>query len=365
MKPIVLLGEAYGDNEEKINAPFVGASGLELLRMLEEAGLLLLTAADKDYIARYWRERNPLLLDMVWRLHPEFHRTNVFMRHPPGNKIEFFCGGKKEGIVGYPAIKPSKYVRREFIPEIERLGDELVRLDPNLVICLGNSALWALCGTTGVGKLRGTTCLSSHTVTGIKCLATYHPAAVLRQWELRPVTVVDLMKARREAEYPEIRRPKREIWIEPGVEDIERFINDHIMECNSLSVDIETSGNRITCIGFASSPQLSIVIPFDAPGAKARNYWDSKEKEEIVWQLVKGVLENRSIRKLFQNGLYDIAFLWRAYGIKVYGAEHDTMLLHHALQPESLKGLGFLGSVYTDEGAWKHMRKTETIKRDE
>jgi len=41
------------------------------------------------------------------------------------------------------------------------------------------------------------------------------------------------------------------------------------------------------------------------------------------------------------------------------------MLLHHALQPESLKGLGFLGSIYTDESNWKLMRKSTTIKRDE
>ena len=52
-------------------------------------------------------------------------------------------------------------------------------------------------------------------------------------------------------------------------------------------------------------------------------------------------------------------------GLRTYGASEDTMLLHHALQPESLKSLGFLGSVYTDEGSWKGMRKTETIKADE
>jgi DNA polymerase I-like protein with 3'-5' exonuclease and polymerase domains len=79
---------------------------------------------------------------------------------------------------------------------------------------------------------------------------------------------------------------------------------------------------------------------------------------------VRRVLEDRSIRKLFQNGVYDISFLLRAYGIKTMGAAEDTMLLAHALQPESLKGLGYLGSIYSDEGAWKHMRKKdETIKR--
>ena len=33
------------------------------------------------------------------------------------------------------------------------------------------------------------------------------------------------------------------------------------------------------------------------------------------------------------------------------------MLLHHALQPESEKGLAFLGSVYTNEASWKMMRQ--------
>jgi len=43
------------------------------------------------------------------------------------------------------------------------------------------------------------------------------------------------------------------------------------------------------------------------------------------------------------------------------------MLLHHALQPESLKGLGYLGSIYTNEHNWKIMRDrvTKTIKRDD
>lgn len=51
--------------------------------------------------------------------------------------------------------------------------------------------------------------------------------------------------------------------------------------------------------------------------------------------------------------------------MKTYNAEHDTMLLHHALQPESLKGLGYLGSVYTDEQSWKQMRVRTTIKRED
>lgn len=366
MKPIVLVGEARGENEERISSSFVGASGIELLKMLNEAGIVELTKVDQEYIYKFYNTGDPHMLDMVWRLHPEVYRTNVFNRHPPGNKLEVFCGTKQEGIKGYPALLKAKYCRQEFIPELERLGDEIAEIDPNLVICLGNTPLWALAGTTGVSKLRGTTRLSSHTVTGYKLLPTYHPAAILRQWENRPITVADLIKAKREAEYPEIRRPQREIWIEPTLEDLEAYYELHIRGCRLLSTDIETSGNQITIIGFSPSPRTALVIPFVDERKKGKSYWPSREAELTAWRFVARILGDRTIPKLFQNGLYDIAFTLRSMGIPIFGAEEDTMLLHHALQPESLKGLGFLGSIYTDEDAWKQERKrTETIKRDE
>ena len=81
-------------------------------------------------------------------------------------------------------------------------------------------------------------------------------------------------------------------------------------------------------------------------------------------EFIRTILEDRRIKKVFQNGLYDLAFLWRSVGIPVFGATEDTMLLSHAPQPESLKGLGYLGSIFSDEGAWKQDHKDTTIKRD-
>ncbi len=364
-KPIVIVGEARGEYEERIQSSFVGPSGIELLRMLHESSVIALTSIDRDYISDYYRRGDPRSIDSIWRLHPELYRTNVFSIHPPANRLEYFCGPKSDGIGSYPALLPSRYVRRDFEPELDRLAEEILTHDPNLIIGLGNTALWALCGRTGVTKLRGTTQLTTHCVSGYKLLPTYHPAAVLRQWELRPTTVIDLIKARREAAFGDIRRPACEIWIEPTLDDIARFINDYIRGCKILSVDIETTGSRITCIGFAPSRSLAIVIPFDDERAKGGSYWPDVASEVAAWKLVRSVLVDTSIPKLFQNGLYDINFLWRAYGIGVRGCAHDTMLLHHALQPESLKGLGYLGSIYTDHGPWKVERKhVQTIGKD-
>lgn len=365
MKPIVLVGEAMGEAEIKLGRSFVGPSGIELIRMLGEAEVIHLTSIDRQYIHRYFTHSDPTCTDAIWSLHPEVYRTNVFMSHPPRNDLEFFCGPKASGILGYPALTGSKYVRVEFEPELDRLADEILSHDPNLVVCLGNSALWALAGRTGITKLRGTTLLSTHTAADFKLLPTYHPAAVLRQWDLRPTVIADLMKASRESGYPEIRRPRREIYIEPDLRDVEEFIASHIVGCDILSVDIETVGQRVTCIGFGPRADIAIVIPFDDPRSKSGSYWPTREAENQCWALVRRVLEDGKIRKLFQNGAYDISFLWRAYGIRTFGAVEDTMLLSHALHPESLKGLGYLGSIYSDEGSWKHMRQKEgTIKRD-
>ena len=334
---ILILGEAWGAEEEKQRAPFVGASGYHLTKMLAEAGIR----------------------------RAECFLTNVFNLRPKWNKIEALCGAKSNAIPGYPAIGSGKYIRSEFEPELLRLGDEILECNPNIIIALGNTAMWAMFGKTAISKFRGTTDISTHTVSGFKVLPTYHPAAVLRQWELRPVVVLDLAKALRESKFPDLRRPKREIWIEPTLEDLHAFSRLYLVNCEVLSVDIETAGHQITCIGFAPSASVAITIPFLDTRRKDKNYWGSRDAEEKAWDFVRDILEGSS-RKLFQNGLYDIAFLYRAAGIRVANAEHATMLLHHALQPESLKGLGFLGSLYTDEGAWKHMRTDhDTIKRDD
>src|SRR5262245_55049720 len=132
MTNIVIVGEAWGENEERIRRPFVGASGIELLRMLDEGGVLELTPEDTRCIYTFWQERDPRLVDNVWNNHPEVVRTNVFNVRPRGNRIEDLCGGRAEGIVGLPALGKSRYVRAEFEAEIDRLAEELLQWNPNV-----------------------------------------------------------------------------------------------------------------------------------------------------------------------------------------------------------------------------------------
>jgi hypothetical protein len=371
--PLALVGEAWGESEARLGEAFVGASGVCLLEMLNDAQIITLDREDYANIEAYWRSgsdgasREPMYVRLVWRRHP-IPKLNVFNLRPPGNKIEELCGPKRDDTTGLPPLSQGKYFRAEYLPHVEKLYSDLKALAPNLVVAFGNTPCWALLRRTAITRIRGAVA-ESPVINGLKVLPCIHPAAILRQWDYRHVTVLDLAKAKRESAFPELRRPKREIWTEPSLADLDEFYERYIRGADFIAPDIETIGSAITCIGFAPRRDVSIVVPFYDPSRSGANYWASFEEERSAWEWVRKVLDHPA-PKVFQNGLYDIHFLWRGYGIKVRNAQHDTMLLHHAMQPESPKGLGFLGSVYTDEASWKvtmrdRSAKSQTLKRDD
>lgn len=329
MVDIALVGEAWGEKEEAEGRPFVGMSGWILDNMLAQVGIA----------------RRECLV------------TNVFNLRPQRNDIKFLCGTKAEGISGFPALAPSKYIKRQYAPELDRLYDEIKKAEPNVIVALGATAAWALLHSTGIKSIRGSTALTAPAVSArigrdYKVLPTFHPAAVARQWTIRPVVLADLDKAKRQSHDPNYNRPSRRIWIKPTLADLAQYEEEFILPATRLSADIETRQDQITCIGFAPDAGSAIVIPFfDHAG---RSYWDL-DSELRAWSYVRRWLAIKPT--IFQNGLYDINFLWSRYGIPVPKAAEDTMLMHHAMQPEMEKGLGFLASVYTEEASWKFMRK--------
>ena len=330
---IMIVGEAWGKDEAAIRAPFVGASGSELNRMLAEAGI----------------RRNECYLTNVFNLQPQ-----------PSNDVLNLCGSRDDDIMtDMPPLAKGKYVLEKYRPEIQRLWQEVADVQPNLIIALGNTPMWALTGQVGIGRLRGAPAESTHPA-GFKVIGTYHPTAVLRDWSLRPVVVADLHKCARQYAFPEVRRPQREIWLDPTIQDIQRFYDQFVIPAKKLSIDIETAGQtQITCVGFAPMKDRAIVIPFVDWRKPNGCYWQTAHMEKLAWQLVAKYCaheENPDCEVLGQNFLYDINWLLTKVGIRINNFRRDTMLRHHALNPELEKSLGFLGSVYTDEPAWKLMR---------
>jgi uracil-DNA glycosylase len=336
---IALVGEAYGETEERLKMPFVGNAGRVLTELLTEAGIN----------------------------RAECFITNVFNLRPAGNKIEALCGSKKDvgKLYPLPMLKQGKYILQQYLPELDRLKQELEEVQPNLVIALGNTACWALLRNSGITSLRGTInpCVL---VAGLKVLPTFHPSSLFHQPDNRPVTVLDLIKAENESHFPEIRYLPRLIHVAESIADCEWIYQTLMSEGLSLVFDIETYGKQITCIGFTNSIDKAYVIPFIDFRKPGCNYWPTLQEEVMAVKIVRKILMS-PLRKSGQNGLYDMSYLWFQYGIPVINYEDDSMLLHHALQPEAPKSLGFMGSIYTSERAWKTMRNKhqDELKADE
>jgi len=323
-KPIMVLGEFWGEAEERTGRPFEGPAGSVLFSLLKQVGI------DRK----------------------DCYFTNVFNARPQNNRIESFCGPKATSIEGFARpIIPGKYVQTEHSHHIDRLFEELDRVRPNVVIALGNTALWALTKKTGIKKYRGSPTISH--CQRYKIIPTWGPASVLRQWELRPIVMADFAKARRQCEFPELRRPVRYLYLEPDLKDIQDFYEKFLLDAPFVSLDIETAAGTITEVGVGTSTH-AMVIPFYDRAAEDGNYWPTAAKERKAWDLVRMIC--KECPTIGQNFSYDMQYLWRTVGIPCPKFLGDTMLMHHSLQPEMEKGLGFLASIYTDEPAWKFMR---------
>lgn len=326
---IVIVGEAPGETEDQMGVPFCGSSGEELRKMLLEAGIKK----------------------------SDCYLTNVFKTRPPDNKLDAWCVDKEQLPPGYnlPALIPRRFIAPGYAHAVSDLHAELEGLAPHLIILAGGTACWAL-GIGSISQSRGV--ITSWR--GKKVLPIYHPAAIFRQWHLRVITVGDLIKAKYESSFPEIRRPERELWIEPTLQEVQEFFRLFIEPATEVSLDIENPGGTLNCISLSPSESLSLCIPFVDHRKPDKHYWTFQE-EAVIWRLLRNLLIKRTIartvRTIGQNLLYDVQHLDRQAQCRLACISDDTMLAHHAMFPEMQKGLGFLGSVYTNELSWKDMGK--------
>lgn len=333
MPSIAIVGDAYGEAEEQEGKAFAGARAHVLNKLLAQAGI------DRA----------------------ECRVTNVFNFRPPNGRVDnLMVKDKRQAALGYPPFSRGQWLPEDLAPHIVRLFNWLSHHKPNIVVALGHTALWALTGQSGIKKWRGSTLLSRDKTW--KVLPTHHPVEILKQWELRPIVFMDFCKVLAESASPLLTRPKRYLVLDPSLQDIETFYRQHIVPAPFVACDVETAAGQITEVGFAASPSRAIVIPFRC--RQRHNFWPSLEQELAAWGWVRKILSEKKI--VGQNFQYDMQYFLRVYGIPASGFIGDTMLLHHSLQPELQKGLGFLGSIYTKEPSWKFMRQDhETLKREE
>jgi DNA polymerase len=133
MSKIVFFGEAPGADEDRQGEPFVGRAGQLLNKIIE---------------ACTFKREDVYIMNVIKCRPPE-------NRRPEDDEVE----------------NCSEYRQHQF---------DIIR--PQYIVCLGATAAQALMGKTwSIGKLRG----KFHEWNGMKILATYHPAYLLRNPEAK------------------------------------------------------------------------------------------------------------------------------------------------------------------------------------
>jgi DNA polymerase-1 len=312
---IMLIGEAPGAEEERTGIPFVGGAGRILNRLLRDAGIN--------------RE--------------ECYLTNIMHVRPVNNDFGNFYEDK------------GRKVPRDILLEgIERLKNEIIGVNPNVVVALGNEPLKALTGLQKITKRRGSLLQSVCNSKAFKLIPTMHPAGVMRFWEFRPLVLFDLKKVLEESKYPELSTTTRTWWKVTDIPTLQAYVKDYLDNADYIAFDIETCNNQISCISFARTATVAFTVPICIYD---KSFW-TPEEELIVWQLIKQLLES-SVKKIAQNANFDMFFLWTTVGIKVKNLWLDTMNAFHDLYPELPKALDLLCSLYTDQPYYKDTIKTD------
>lgn len=321
---IVFVGQSPGAQEEKVGRPFIGPAGKLLDNCMKEAGIL----------------RSSCYLTNVVKEFPGPFSTDI------KKIVDISTRGK-------PKTSP------KWDTYLQMLQTELKALNPNVLVAVGNEALFALTGLTGISKWRGSI-VESTLLPKVKVIPIIHPSASLRgNYHFKYWIANDLKKVRLQSYFPGIHLTEREYILRPSY----AACFDYLEECRKKKVhgfDIEVTRapfKEVSCISFSHSLASAISIPFVERGS---SYFLPQQEVEI-WKGIRNLLEDPKVVSIGQNVMFDSYFLYRKYRIQVTNME-DTMIAMAILYPTFPKGLDFITSIYTDLPYYKADGKERILR---
>lgn len=319
---IAIVGEAPGYDEDKEGIPFVGQSGRLLDRLLKEADLN----------------------------RKEIYVTNVIKYRPPGNNI-----------------KNLSDINIKLEEQELNLKKELIELDPNLIIALGNTPLKALTGKKGISKYRGSI-LQAH-YGGFKVLPTYHPAALLwaqnkEKWDKsgyestiggETIVITDLIKAKKNSLTKDFETVKRNLQIVKDEYTLYKLLQSY-KDVKLWSLDIESQSGIPICLGLAPSPYHAFSIPLLSIAGVGGGINILPTELAAIYKTLSEFLNRSDIKFIGQNLKYDLEKLqWPSLllGSQRGKVAADTSIMMGIAYTEFPKNLAFMTSLFTNEPYYK------------
>lgn len=305
---ICIISEYPGETEFALKRPLVGASGRKLFDELGKIGI----KREQCYI------------------------TNVVKR-----RVQV---GKQEKLA-VPAEEMRKWGAV--------LAQELSQLsNVKYVLLLGNTALKAVTGHTGIKKWRGSALtftpeLGLFPSTGMM-LISYNPAFMIRDPSVEIHFRLDIARFKRivNGTYkPHIIRPIINPTKQQAIDYLRKLKADKL----PISFDIEVIANETACIGFANSPHEGMCINF----RDATNSSRFTVEEEMALRLeIASLFADKDQFFVAQNGNFDS--YWMRYKDRIQArVDFDTLLAHHTLASTLPHSLAFLTTQYTEHPYYK------------
>ncbi len=285
---LVILGEAPGYQEAKTGTPFTGPSGKLLDTVLVHHGL----------------DRSAAYVD------------NIVACRPPDNRT------------------PSAVEIKACYPRVQA---EIAKRPVKQILTLGNTATQAVLDTKdGITVTRvGPPKLLPQ---GVEVVATFHPAACLRQGDLFPHLVNDVGK---------LKGTFKTNWEEPKYivydteEGAQRALRELLESYRTYVLDIEVGIEKDSGFDHPDHFELLCVGIAFAPG-KAAVIGENACKSPTVRQLLKRLLEDPTKRLVAHNGKFDLAGL-RSIGRGTLW--FDTMVASYCLdERQGTHGLKYLAT---------------------
>jgi len=327
---IAIVGEAPGDIETLKEEPFTGPMGSQFNRICAAVRLaryqIYLTNACKAKLPK--NNKNKLWTEKGWR-HPKWGELQAALINElaefPGKVILLLGDTAMRLLIDEPKFNSIQKYRGSFYP-----AEKFPHLKEKLA-----------------GKIIG---------------FSYHPSFTM--FSGKPIhfytMIADFTKALKIIEDPTLIKDNTELIIQPGFEKVMQFYA-LVSSKPYVAFDIEATPEFITCFSLAIYDEgkiKSMCVPLmNNQGA----YW-SAEEEVKIWIGLAKILENFNIRKILQNGMFDLMFILRTMNIKTDNFYFDTMLAQHLCYTELPKGLDYLTSAYTyypyykDDGKQSHLK---------
>jgi DNA polymerase I-like protein with 3'-5' exonuclease and polymerase domains/uracil-DNA glycosylase len=278
------------------------------------------------------------------------YKTHVLKIKAPSDVAESFIALTKKAIT----FDHVEYNGRQVLPilrdQIQILKDEIARVKPNVIVALGNVAMWALTGQWGLTAWRGSVLrctLQEEIGYPIKVIPTYHPRQINKVWKWRVIGIMDLVRIKRESQTHTFPTIDYDFLIEPTFEWVNTVLSQLIDQANNttelkyLSVDIETKYHTIEMIALAWNNREAICIPFVANNT---HYYSEDEEAEIVYLLYR-LLTHKNIKVIGQNFNYDDQYIHK-YWMFTPNSIEDTLIIQHSMTSVLPKDLSFLSSMY-------------------